>query len=418
VKKTKDFARRKKGVPSPQKAKKKSVEYTVSTGFSDTKAPWMAGLNAAKLSLERLGGGRPKFALIFSTIQYDIRKVVDGASYILKDTPLVGASTYGMVFNEENISDYGVVVSLFRLPDVEFSIHLESELKGGLSHVVDNIISPLIKTDPSSRKKELSHKALFILLDTFINCEFFLDEVRQKIRIPVMGGILEDKNGKGEVQLVTMKKKVDKGIIAMGILSKNPLGIAHTHGFFPLAPRRVTRASGNVIYELDGKPALSVFKDFFLRRGYKMENGEEDFTKLLSRFHIGIPHPFVSGFSKVRLPLGITPDGGILLAGDVPDKSTIWIMEARQDKMLDSVSDIINEIERKLEGRKPAGVLILEGLPRLHCLEGNAVKELELVRERVKCPIFGMTTFGELIEIPGEPSGFHNSSVIITAFPE
>ena len=50
-----------------------------------------------------------------------------------------------------------------------------------------------------------------------------------------------------------------------GLLIGGPVkvGIGVRHGWVPVGrPRRVTRASGHVVYQLDGRPAVSIYEDF------------------------------------------------------------------------------------------------------------------------------------------------------------
>ena len=51
-----------------------------------------------------------------------------------------------------------------------------------------------------------------------------------------------------------------------GLLISGPVkvGIGVRHGWVPVGrPRRVTRAAGHVVYQLDGRPAISIYEDYF-----------------------------------------------------------------------------------------------------------------------------------------------------------
>ncbi len=61
------------------------------------------------------------------------------------------------------------------------------------------------------------------------------------------------------------------GALLCGALN---VGIGVRHGWVPVGrPRRVTRAAGHVVYQLDGRPAVSIYEDFL---GIKREELMQD----------------------------------------------------------------------------------------------------------------------------------------------
>ncbi len=392
------------------------------TGLSTVDASWMAGLQAAKAA-KTSAGTDLQLGVVFSTLQHDLAMVVKGVSYGLGgQVPLVGATTYGYVFDNHQISDLGVAVLALGGDHSRFSLGIGQGLGQDVWRAAEDALRPILQQWEQEKINGYTHLSVVFFVDTFVNGEILLEALIRHLpeEVPVMGGVVDEEGGSEQTALIYGKEVVRDALICIGVFTRHPVGMGNRHGFFPLVPRRVTRAAGTIIYELDGKPAIEVWKEFLKRRNVPLPEDLRSFGEALSRYQFAVPDPMQPGHSKIRLPLGITPEGGIKLAGEVPDRATIWILEAREERMLEALEKAFEAARQRLNPAEPLFGVVMQGFPRIIALgEEGALHEFEKIQELFgEVPYIGVNTYGEIIRVKDEPRGFSNSSVNLALFPQ
>lgn len=166
-----------------------------------------------------------------------------------------------------------------------------------------------------------------------------------------------------------------------------------TQGCTPLGGRhRITRSHRNLLIELDGLPALEVFK--------------EDIGELLSRdlnrvggyIYAALPVPGSDrGDYTVRALLGIDPEQQVIAIGELvePGGSVLF---CRRDAAgaRDDTLRMLREIGTRLQG-PPAGGLYFSCVGRGRSLFGPDSAELKLIREELgEFPLVGLYCSGEI----------------------
>jgi len=412
--------RRQPRAVAPRRRAKVQEGHGVGTGVSGVDASWMAGLQAARAAKEAAGKDL-EIGILFATADHDLNMVLKGAAYGLgSKVPLVGATTYGYVFDNHEVARPGVGILALGGARLHVKTGLGINLSKDLWNAVRQAVRPIMDVWEVQRIQGKPHLSLFFLVDRFTNGEILLEAIARELpdeRIPVFGGIV-DEEGSEHSALIYEGELIRDGILILGFFSEQPIGVGARHGFFPLVPRRVTRVSGTVIQELDERPAIEVWKEFLKRKKVEVGDTLQEFGQALARFQFAIPDPLQGGASKIRLPLGITEDGGIRLAGEVPDKATIWILEARKDRMLEAIEKAFAAAGEVLSAPPFFGT-VLHGFSRTFALgEEGFQEEMDKIRELFgETPYIGLNTYGEVVRVEGQPKGFSNSSVVIALFP-
>ena len=103
-------------------------------------------------------------------------------------------------------------------------------------------------------------------------------------------------------------------------------------------PRRVTRAEGNVLYELDGQSALSIYETYL---------GEK--AKDLPGTGLMYPFAIVEGANEssglIRTILGMDREkGSLILAGDIPSNGLLRLMHAGIDGLVDGAERAAEQV--------------------------------------------------------------------------
>ncbi len=394
------------------------------TGITTENAPWKAGLKASKASLQEIGGIKPDLSFIAVAGDYNIQPVIKGVTKGNGGAPVVGVLTHGFVFSEEDIVDKGIVVSSVSLDTVKYQVGLGKDVSKDMEKAIEEAITPILDQIVTKKAEGFKYLTIFFVADAVRNGDLLMSQFVKVLDskeefIPFIGAVLDitgkPTEGSGIIYLDNIYRDA---LLVIGMYSKFPVTSGYGHGLYPLVPKRATNVSGDVIVELDGKPAYEVWKDYLIRKGYDGADIDSNPGKYLSRFLFGIPDPTSPRHPKVRMALGITEEGGIKLSGLVKENCTVWFMEARKERMIDSAGNsVIKAIEDLKEG-KPAGALILSSIVRYLNMKEDYFEEIHTMQRKLGIPLIGFNSAGEFYRPTSTMKWYHNSSVITVVVPE
>ncbi len=396
----------------------------VGTGISTETAPWKAGLKAAKASLQEIGGIKPDISFVAVTGEYSIKHVIKGIRKGNGGAPVVGLLTHGFVFSEEDIAGSGIAVSSISLDTVKFEVGLGQGVSSNIENAIEEAITPILDQVVAKKAEGYDYLTIFFIVDAVRNGDLLMSRLVKVLDskdefIPFLGAVL-DITGKtsDKCGVIYLDNIYHDAFLAVGMYSKIPISTGYGHGLYPLVPKRATSVSGDVIVELDGKPAYEVWKDYLVRKGHDGDDIDKEPGKYLSRFLFGIPDPSSPRQPKVRMALGITKEGGIRLSGLVKENSTVWFMEARKERMIDQAgTSVIRAIEGLKEG-KPSGAWVISSLVRFLNMKNDYFEELHAIRRKLGIPFIGFNSAGEFYRPTSTMKWYHNSSVITMLFSE
>ncbi|WP_298351120.1 FIST N-terminal domain-containing protein [uncultured Dokdonia sp.] len=185
-------------------------------------------------------------------------------------------------------------------------------------------------------------------------------------------------------------------------------------GWTPFGPERlITKSEGNVLYEIDGKPALDLYKRYL---GDKAE--ELPGSALIYPLNVKSQE---NEQSFVRTILNIDEEqNAMILAGDVPEKATVQLMMTNMDNIAIASETAAS---RAMEGRKtpPELALLISCIGRKLVLDQRVEEEVEEVMSVIgnDTTIAGMYSYGEIAPFYGEQScKLHNQTMTITLISE
>jgi hypothetical protein len=196
------------------------------------------------------------------------------------------------------------------------------------------------------------------------------------------------------------------------------LGHGSAGGWDAFGPRRrVTRARGNILLELDGKPALDLYERYL---------GEEDAkglpgTALL--FPLQIQDPTRLAHEVVRTIVGINrEDRSLIFAGDMPEGWTARLMRGNFDNLAAGAAEAARQANAGI-GDDVSGdaVSIMVSCIGRRLLMGQRVtEEVEAAIGQLRPKThLGFFSYGEIS--PHAASGcceLHNQTMTVTAFSE
>ena len=177
--------------------------------------------------------------------------------------------------------------------------------------------------------------------------------------------------------------------------------------------RAVTRASGNVVYELDGRPILDLYREYLGERAAGLPA-----TALL--FPLALRCSRETTHSLVRTVLGIDEaERSMRFAGDVPEGSLVQLMRANFDRLVQGASDAAAMTALRDDPRQCL-VLAISCVGRRLVLGQRVEEETEATLENFgpRARQIGFYSYGELSPAGGGTCELHNQTMTLTAILE
>jgi methyl-accepting chemotaxis protein len=202
---------------------------------------------------------------------------------------------------------------------------------------------------------------------------------------------------------------------ALSVFGARPWGIGVGHGLQSASkPMRVTKAEGNVVFEIGGEPAFSVYRKHAEARGIRLT--PENAGAYLIENELGIH--FFDKVSRARAPLSVGRDGSLACAAHIPKGSMVSILRGEPDAMVRAANAAAREAHGRLEGAEPAGVILFDCVCRGMILKDHFDREIDAVRQVFPgVPVIGFLTYGEIARSSVLLEGWHNTTAVVVAIP-
>jgi hypothetical protein len=177
--------------------------------------------------------------------------------------------------------------------------------------------------------------------------------------------------------------------------------------------RQITRADANLLRELDGKPALDLYKRYLGEDAQHLPG-----SALL--FPLRIYPKDKPEQSLVRTVVGIDEAARTMtFAGDMPEGYSCQLMRGNFDRLIDGAATAAEQAETGAEGTRVA--VLVSCIGRKLLLGQRIREEVEAVRDVLgaETHLAGFYSYGEVS--PHEATGaaeLHNQTMTITTFSE
>ncbi len=230
----------------------------------------------------------------------------------------------------------------------------------------------------------------------------------------VTGGLAGDGARFAQTALFHAGEVYRDAILAVGFYGDRVrLGHGSLGGWDAFGPtRKVTRAEGNVLYELDNQSALELYKRYL-----------GDYAKDLPASGLLFPLSIETenaGQELVRTLLAVDEQAqSMTFAGSIPVGTQARLMKANFDRLVDGAHDAATQSRQRLA--QPADVaLLISCVGRKMVLGDRIEEEVEAVREVLgpDAQITGFYSYGELSPLAAGKCDLHNQTMTITTLAE
>ena len=386
-------------------------------GMSRHHNPNVAGREAAEQALEKAGVDRPDFVFLFGSIGYDQHSLVRAVRETTGGAPLTGCSAEGTINGDDaDESNFSVVVTAISSDELHWMNGLAAGLRADprdagkrvaqdlLPHLSAETIGLFVFPDGVS----LSLEHFFAGLEGTLSSERFL---------PMWGGGAGNNYIFGEPTYQYCDDEVVSDGVSYALLSgKAQASWALSHSLIPIGgERKVTRSQGNVIYEIDGKPATEVLNEY-LPEGALAD--ERDWSRYAYSLALTSKAPsymkdeeyIVRGVPQLNLT-----DGSVTVQTEVTEGTSVWFSSRDKEKITAGLDRMAAQIKEQLGGAQPKLVFQFECSTRgkLMFREQEKLQLLKRLRQSVNpdVPWAGFYTEGRELG----PVEKHNDPHLLTS---
>lgn len=236
--------------------------------------------------------------------------------------------------------------------------------------------------------------------------------------IPVSGGTSADAGRFQKTWQFQGGRVLTDAAVAIGFSGDFKLGTGVRSGWTPIGlPKKVTRAQGNILYELNGESALNVYERFLGKHAKNLPSvGVEYPLGLIDQFE----SPDGNEHLLLRATMSVVDhsDGSIQFAGEIPEGAMVYLMCGDRASILDATEDAVHLATEELgENTAPALVFFYSCMARKTLLGLRTKEELERIRAQFpsSVPVIGFYTYGEYCRLGfNRPSVLHNETATIS----
>jgi hypothetical protein len=207
-------------------------------------------------------------------------------------------------------------------------------------------------------------------------------------------------------------------IVAVGLYGdKLQVSYGSVGGWAKFGPERlITKSKDNVLYELDGKPALDLYKKYLGEEAKNLPG-----SGLL--FPLSIYPPTDSAHDIVRTIVGVNEKTkSLTFAGDVPQGYTAQLMRGNTESVTAGAVDAAQFALKEFGAHNSANSLgiLVSCIGRNLLMGQNVSNEVEAVKDVLgNISLVGFYSYGEICHHPlTRKCGLHNQTMTITLLSE
>lgn len=326
------------------------------------------------------------------------------------DAHIMGCSTGGEIYGNDVI-DESVVVSVIKFEKTKLKPFLIS---------IEECNDPFVigtKLAESLRAPDLSN--IFLLSDgTSINGSELVEGIYSIVgdKVIVTGGLAGDGADFGKTLVGLDSEPKSKQVVAIGFYGDAiKVGYGSAGGWTPFGPKRyITKSNDNILVELDGKPALDLYKKYLGPEADKLP-GSGLLFPLSIRPTNNIEHDIV------RTVVGIDEEQKTMtFAGDVPEGYIAQLMHGNLNSLTEGAEKAASLAGQANLGPNSLAILV-SCIGRKLLLAQRINDEVEAVGNVFKneVPMIGFYSYGEICHQQfTNKCGLHNQTMTITILHE
>ncbi|PKM94651.1 MAG: hypothetical protein CVU84_09035 [Firmicutes bacterium HGW-Firmicutes-1] len=355
-------------------------------------------------------GDKAQWILVFGSKQLICQsEIFDQIKCLYPNGYIMGCSSAGEIQGCNVADDTLIVTAVFlEKSSVVFS---RFELENNSNYHITGK-----KIMDSLSAEELKH--VFILCEGLnINGSKLVEGMREnnQFNIPITGGLSGDGSEFKATYVLANDYARSNQIVVAAFYGDINTSYASMGGWDTFGVERiVTKARNNVLYEIDGKPALDLYKEYLGEKANELPA-----SALL--FPLSIRER-KSAHSYVRTILAVDEEKKTLtFAGDIPVGAYCRLMKANTDNLIDGSRHAIELSRDMISGQRADLAILISCIGRKLVLKQMVDEEVGVVKELMgnDTIISGFYSYGEISPYKKDTTcELHNQTMTITLIGE
>lgn len=377
-----------------------------------------AAKEATQEAIKKLDGKKPSIVFAFSSIKYNQKDILKGVKDVTDNAPIVGGSAAGEITSWTTVYD-AVNVMAISSDQIKFTVGCGNGVSKDSFNAGALAAKSVIKNNNGKKPK------LFIMFPDGItgNGAAIVEGVKSILgqNFPIIGGSSGDDYLFKKTYEYCKDKVISDAVVGVGISGDFSYGFGIRHGWEPIGlPLKVTKADGAILKEIDNKPALHIYEEYFGKNISELI--KEPLARMAYTYPLGIA---VDGSDEllIRDPVIANKAGEITMAAAIPEGATIRLMIGDRDTAIKASKKAAEIALEQLKGRAPKLILMFNCMARNKLLGIRCNEENQIVQNAIGkgVPMIGLYTYGEQGPLLGKkntPAYFHNETMTLLVIGE
>jgi hypothetical protein len=351
----------------------------------------------------------PSILLLFVSPLFKEKNALVGELIKLyPNATIVGCSTAGEI-SDISVSDNSVALTAIQLEKVNHKL-VKVDVKS-MDESFDAGASLAQKLDA----KDLSHVLVFSDGLNVNGADLVSGLKSILLETSITGGLAADGSNFNETFVIANNTIADRIIVGLGFYGDQlKVGYSSKGGWDSFGMGRlVTKSDNNVLYELDGLPALKLYKSFLGDNAKNLPSSGLLFPLNMRVNEHDIP--------VVRTILSVNEEEqSLTFAGNIPQGAYVRLMKANVDRLIGGAEDSARKAFVAAKQKAELAILI-SCVGRRLVLKQLVEEEVEVVREIIghHPKITGFYSYGEIAPFGVfSPCELHNQTMTITTLSE
>jgi hypothetical protein len=373
----------------------------VAVGHSNDPDSQLAIDEVLEQCIRSLAGEIPKAGLLFAAIDFDHALILQRIHQAFPGIELIGGTTDGEISSVLEFQQDSLTLMLFCSDDIE--------IKAGIGREVSkNPVEATRLAVEQAKGNSTTKTQLCVTVPEGFTASgvLILDGLRQalELSVPIIGGLAADQ-WRFQKTYQFFRKEVLSDAVPI-LLFSGKLLFSHglASGWHPIGKKsRVTKVNKNIVYEIDGKPALDFYRYYFGDLPPSSEYPLAVFDRQEKHFYLRAANVFDQ------------ESGSITFFADIAEQAVVQIAQTtREDILAASQASIKNALE-SYPGSEPEAVIFFSCASRRRILGTQTKQEYQIAKNCLTraVPSCGFYSSGELapLERKGQTE-FHNKAFV------
>ncbi len=354
---------------------------------------------------ETLSGEIPKAGILMVAIDFDHALILERIYESYPDIQLIGGTSVGEMSSVLGFQEDSVTLMVFASDTIE--------MRAGFGRNLSQ--DPIVATQEAvtEAKNQLTQPVkLCLTIAEGLGCDAaaLINGLTQQlgVTVPIYGGLAGDDWQFKTTYQFCGAEVLTNAVPVLLFAGELLVSCGVATGQSPIGKQGlVTQSNGNTVYEIDGRPALEFYRDYF---------GDAPVAGGASLGGSVVVCEPNAGQFYLRAPSGDDRNAGsVSYFGSIPEQSSIQLTKTGETQILSAVDESLQLATAGYPGETPAAAFIVSCSSRVKNLGTRAKEEQKAVDAHLGelVPSIGFYAFGEIGPFQvQQPSYFHNETFL------